>query len=204
MSPANTNQYKRERTPIILIVCEGRNKTEKLFFDHFITRKAPYSLKIEHTDATDIKNMAKTANRFYKKYEMSGEIGDRAFCLVDLDLNTDKLQMYEEAVKTYPHIEFIVSNPCFEVWLLYYFTENPKVCNSSQEEKEYMGRFVKGYNESYDVIGEKKLHDKHDIAVERSLKKNRLYGNKAILDRNPYTEVHKVIMALKEIMNKKR
>jgi hypothetical protein len=32
------------------------------------------------------------------------------------------------------------SNPCFEIWLLYYFTEAPKVVRSSQRVKEEMAK----------------------------------------------------------------
>lgn len=191
-------EYPKSRKPIILIVCEGRNKTETLYFKHFKTREAPYNLYIQGSEATDIKNMAAKANRYYKEYQMDKELGDRAFCLVDLDLDKDKLAKYEAAVRKYKNIEFIVSNPCFEIWLLYYFTENPKVVNSSQAVKDYMSKFVEGYKESTDVIEKKNLQDKFAVTIDRSEKKNSGYDGVPLIDRNPYTEVQDVVVALTE------
>lgn len=191
-------EYPKSRKPIILIVCEGRNKTETLFFKHFKTREAPYNLYIQGSEATDIKNMAAKTDRYYKEYQMDKELGDRAFCLVDLDLDKDKLAKYETAVRKYKNIEFIVSNPCFEIWLLYYFTENPKVVNSSQAVKELMGKFVEDYKESIDVIEEKKLHNQYAVAINHSEKKNSGYDGVPLIDRNPYTEVQDVVVALTE------
>lgn len=198
MSRSAKKEYTKSRKPIILIVCEGRNKTETLYFNHFNLRTAPYRLKVENSEATDIKNMAKTTIKYYKKYEMDKKLGDRAFCLIDLDLDKDKYAKYEAAVKKYKNIEFIVSNPCFEIWLLYYFTENPKVVNSSQAVKELMGKYVDGYHESTDVIEEKKFHECYPVAINRSEKKNYGYDNVALVDKNPYTEVQNVVIALTE------
>ena len=198
MSHSAKKEYTKSRKPIILIVCEGRNKTETLYFNHFNLRTAPYRLKIESSEATDIKNMAAKTDWYYKDYQMDKKLGDRAFCLIDLDLDKDKCAKYEAAVKKYKNIEFIVSNPCFEIWLLYYFTENPKVVHSSQAAKELMCKYVEGYHESTDVIEEKKLFDYYTVAINRSEKKNCGYDNVALIDKNPFTEVPNVVLALTE------
>ena len=156
-------KYKRDRKPLIFIVCEGRNKTERTYFGHFNTRKAPFNLHIENSEATDIASMAK---------------------------------------KKYKNIEIIPSNPCFEIWLLYYFTEAPKVVHSSQRVKEEMAKKLPGYTESMDVVDVANLYDKHWIAIKNSETKNSRYAEELnILSKNPYTEVATVVKELLRRLN---
>lgn len=196
MTRSAKKEYPKKRKPIILIVCEGRNKSETLYFNHFNLRNAPYRLIIRGSEATDIKNMAIKAEWYYKDFQMDKKLGDRAFCIVDLDLDKDKYLKYEASIKKYKNIEFVVSNPCFEIWLMYYFTENPKVVSSSQAVKELMGKYVEDYQESTDVVEEKKLHNQYAVAINRSEKKNNSYKDIDLIDRNPYTEIQNVVLEL--------
>ena len=195
---AKKQSYKRQRSPILLLVCEGKNKTERKYFSHYKVRELPYRLEIMNSEATDVLGMARRAANLYKKYQMDPAIGDLAFCLIDLDLRRDKYDAYLKAQQKYPQIRFIVSNPCFEIWLLYYFTENPKTESSSQAVKEQMKKYVPGYNEAMDVYAQCDLGDKYAVAINRSEKKNAFYEEDKILaERNPYTEVQDLIVTLK-------
>ena len=61
-----------------------------------------------------------------------------------------------------------------------------------------MKKYVPDYNESMDVYSQYDLDDKYAIAINRSEKKNALYEEKrTLVDRNPYTEVQKLICILK-------
>lgn len=191
--------YKRQRSPILLLVCEGRNKTERKYFSHYKVRELPYRLEIRDSEATDVMGMARRAANLYKEYQMDPAIGDLAFCLIDLDLRRDKYDAYLKAKQKYPQVRFIVSNPCFEIWLLYYFTENPKAESSSQAVKEQMKKCVPGYNEAMDVYDQCDLEDKYAVAINRSEKKNAFYEeDKILVERNPYTEVQDLILILKQ------
>ncbi len=184
----------RTRAPIIILVCEGRNKTEKLYFEHFRQRDSKYRLIIKPCESTDISNMAKMADYYYQTNGLDCELGDHVFCLVDLDLSKDKQAEYQLAKNTNKNIEFILSNPCFEIWLLYYFTEHPRIENSSQKVKEQLKKYVPNYSESMDIVAVMNLYDKHPIAINRSEKKNAMLGDgRQIVERNPYTEVQNVL-----------
>lgn len=191
--------YKRQRSPIILLVCEGKNKTEQKYFSHYRVRESRYRLEIKDSEATDILGMARRADHLYKENQMDPALGDRAYCLIDLDMRQDKYEAYLKAQKKYPKIKFIVSNPCFEIWFLYHFTENPKVETSSQAVKEQLRKYIPDYDETKDVYVRYDFGEKFAVAINRSDKKNRLYDvDKNIVDRNPYTEVQNLITVLKE------
>lgn len=191
--------YKRKRNPVILLVCEGKNKTERQYFYHFNTRESHFQLKIKDSEATDVMGMARKAATLYKNNEMDVKNGDQAFCLIDLDLNHDKYEKYIEASKKYPKIKFIASNPCFEIWLLYHFTETPKVELSSKAVKEQLKKYIPEYNEAMDVYLKCNLEHKYEMAICRSQKRNSLYETDISLEnRNPYTEIQDLVIALKQ------
>ena len=195
---AKKQSDKRQRRPILLLVCEGKNKTERKYFSHYKVRECLYRVEIKDSEATDVMGMAKRASNLYKEYQMDIALGDRAFCLIDMDLREDKYNAYLKARQKYPNITFIVSNPCFEIWLLYHFTENPRAESSSQAVKEQMKKYIPEYNESMDVYAQYDLKEKYMVAIKRSEKKNALYEEKrTLVDRNPYTEVQKLICILK-------
>ena len=193
-------QPKRQRRPIILLVCEGKNKTEKNFFAHFQQRDSKYKLLIKNSEATDIQGMTRRAHNLYRANQMDAALGDRVFCLIDLDLKKDKYDTYLDMRSKYKNIEYIISNPCFEVWLLYYFTANPKVESCSQNVKDQLHKYIPNYDESLDVCMQYKLNDKYAVAINRSEKKNKLYSEElALVERNPYTNVQDLVMLLLDV-----
>ena len=186
-------KFTKTRNPIIVLVCEGRNKTESKYFNHFVKRENPYNLKIVPSEATDPKNMAKKAKRIIEEMQLDNKLGDRVFCLVDLDLSPSQYQKVEEKknkAKKKCQVEFILSNPCFEVWLLYYFTKHPKQEISSQKVKEQLKKYVPQYTESFDIVKECGLQDKFAVAINNSELKNQMYDkDQCVLNKNPYTEI---------------
>ena len=181
--------YSKQRKPMFALVLEGRNKTEKLYFEHFKTRNAPYILKLVPAGDTDPVGMADKAMQIYEENDMREENGDVVFCLVDLDLSLYKYEQVNSAKVKYPEVEFILSNPCFEVWLLYYYTEYPKKLSSSQKVKNELKRFVPRYNESFDIVKEEQLQNQCPIAISRAEKCRNFIENENPVEKNPYTEV---------------
>lgn len=193
-------KFTKTRNPVIVLVCEGRNKTESKFFNHFKTRENPYNLKIIPSEATDPKNMAKKARQIIDDMQLDNELGDRVFCLVDLDLSSSQYQKVEDEQKKTKkkcQVEFVLSNPCFEVWLLYYFTKHPKPESASQKVKEQLRKYVPQYTESFDIVKECDLQDKYAVAINNSELKNQMYEkDKPVLEKNPYTEISDLLEIL--------
>ena len=153
---AKKQSYKRQRSPILLLVCEGKNKTERKYFSHYKVRELPYRLEIRDSEATDVMGMARRAANLYKEYQMDPKIGDLVFCLIDLDLRRDKYDAYLKAQQRYPQIKFIVSNPCFEIWMYAYFGEMPTIGESYTCCDRFADKFEK-------VTGQKYLKRDKDI-----------------------------------------
>lgn len=195
MSSKTKEVYLRTRKPVICLVCEGRNKTERTYFNHFIVREANYTLKIFDSEATDIMSLGKKGQSLWKQNELDRTLGDYVFCLFDIDLNKDKAELLKIAEKKFKNVKFIPSNPCFEAWLLFYFTEHPNRVNSSKEEKAQMKRYIPDYTESTDVLDILKSPD-HITVINRARNCNLLQQDITLSDKNPYTEVPTVVEIL--------
>lgn len=192
----DNKRYPKQRKPIYALILEGRNKTEKLYFNHFNTRQAPYILKLISAEDTDPMRMAAKADYVYKDFDMSKDNGDEVFCLIDVDLSNERYGQIVAAKKKYKNVSFILSNPCFEVWLLYYFTENPRVVSSSQKVKDELRKFVPNYTENIDIVAEKHLQDKYAVAINRAEKRQSGMQENSVVDKNPFTEVNDLITLL--------
>lgn len=195
-------RYPKQRKPVIILVCEGKNKTERTYFNHFVKRDAAYSLIIKDSESTDIGSMANKADQLSREYQLDKSLNDRIFCIVDLDLDRTKLDKLNKAKKKYKNVEFIVSNPCFEIWFFYHFISDPKVLSSSQKVKEELSKHINNYKENMDVFRIFNFEEKYGIAINNSEKKNALYDTDAsLVDKNPYTEVQNIIFLLKSFEN---
>ena len=149
-------------------------------------------------ESTDILNMAKKAASIFVENDLDLDLGDRVFCLVDLDLEQTKYDKFITAKKKYKKIDIIPSNPCFEVWLQYYFTKFPKGVGSSQKAKDEMSKYLPGYTESMDVVAEAHLGmNDHVKAIQNSEMRNSYYSSEqSLIEKNPYTDVATVVEVL--------
>lgn len=192
--------YPSKRKPVIVIVCEGKNKTESNYFKNFIS--ANYNLKIKDSEATDIQSMANKALQYYKDFDIRKKDNEHVFCVFDLDLDENKFNKFNKLAsqKKYKNIEFIKSNPCFEIFILYYFTAHPKRENSSRNVKKQLCKYIPGYKENIDVIKTMNLYDKHLVAINNSENKNLNYEpNTTLTGLNPYSEIQNIITLLFEL-----
>ena len=154
MARQTKEEFRRKRKPSIFIVCEGRNKTEKTYFNHFNERNASFNLRVFDSESTDITSMAKKATSLFINYQLDLDIGDKVYCLVDLDLEPSKHEKFLKAKETYKKIEIIPSNPCFEIW---YLLHSKKV--SRRLETDECLKFLKNSSQIWANYDKGKLTD---------------------------------------------
>ena len=195
----NTGSRKRNR--IILMAAEGTNKTETQYFRKFSSD----STRIYFTSGNET-DPQKMMERLLKECDDRGignEPGDRAFCLVDNDVNLQKdiqIAVADTMAKKKSGIaEQIVSNPCFEVWYICHKDYSTKQYSSSNEVIEVTKRRFDGYKKEAPDMYEKTITD-INTACENAKK---LEQHNLSLGRKPHTaaflpstEVYKVIEAI--------
>lgn len=145
------NDVKRKRKPAMLITAEGRNKTEKQYFNSFQDQHGKYSIRFATGLETDPVGMLKAMEKAWKKNELSEKDGDKAYIVLDMDCKPEKIQLVKELQKKSKNIQFIVSNPCIEVWFILHFIYTTHQFKDSKEPKKELAKYIPGYEESMDI-----------------------------------------------------
>jgi len=208
MAKSTKEKFTKQRKPFVALICEGRNKTESKFFSHFKKRDSPFNLRVYPSESTDPISMFNKAKQIATENELDSRIGDKVFCLIDIDLSQTQIDKINKIKNLKPkikcQIELILSNPCFEIWFLYYFTKSPKIETSSHNVKKQLKNYIPLYSENYDVLAEYNLENNHTIALNNAELRNQQYDSQTpLIDKNPYTEVGDLIGLLLNFNNDK-
>lgn len=182
-----------------LIVCEGKN-TEPQYLRGFAGRfrNALVEIEIANQAGLDPKSLVEIAKELKKRSEEEAKKSDDPFlefdagwCVCDVDDHStldDARQMARDN-----GIYLIVSNPCFELWLLLHFqdyekpTARDKFPNLIKKHLQKYGKHVafKDYEASY------------ENAVKRAKKLDELAISVGEPGRNPTTDVYQLTEAIK-------
>lgn len=147
---------------IVYVISGGEHK-EKVFLRELITQKQIHSLRVIFESKTNQGLQPYQMQELWKRIEVSREICvdgenhqldavDRVFLLSDVD------EFYEQLIqiegKNEPEHQWIISNPCFEMWLYYCFRDSPQrdlaiieplpVSQRSQEMKKWCNKLIDG------------------------------------------------------------
>lgn len=141
--------------------------------------------------------MARALLKEYDEFELADELGDKAYCLVDTDVDPAKNAQLAEADSIVKgKAEMIVSSPCFEVWLLCHYGKSGRAYASSEaavkELRKKFPTYEKGMKDLYSKI--------ESLTVEavnnaKSLEANCLRAGRKphTVEFSPSTEVYKII-----------
>ena len=200
IKPRNTG--RRTPKPVLLLVAEGRNVTETLYFRQFQKQYASYNIKIiTPGSVTDPEGMLEKLEIYWSRNEMDFMKGDRGFVVLDLDCDDRKAKLIEKLEASSKVAQFVVSNPCFEVWFLLHYKYTTHVYLSGAEVIRDLRSFIADYEKNKDIS--ELLSDKTEIAFQNAVKLARHYdelGYKWPSSKgNPRTDVPVIISAIKEL-----
>lgn len=191
---------KRKRKSILFLSCEGRNRTEILYFKK--SNDSNVNVKDVKGNDTDPEKMVKHLLQEMQECDFDPKLGDRAFCLVDADLDPKKDKQIRRADKLAEgkNAEVIVSNPCFEVWFLCHYVFSTAQFRSNDEVIEKLISYHPNFSKSYPNMA-LDLESKVGQAIKnaKKLEKHCICNGKKrhCLEFSPSTEVYKIIEVLK-------
>ena len=150
------NSFRRVRRPIIFLVAEGKNKTETLYFRDF-GQDVNRIIKFAPGNHTDPVNMVNELKSYIAENDFSQDLGDKAYCLIDADVNPAKNEQIAKAEELAKRagIEIVLSVPCFEIWFLSHFNFSTKQYTSSAEVVAELQKYIPGYRKSTSGVYEK-------------------------------------------------
>ena len=159
---------KFSTNPVIVMIVEGHNMTETLYFRQFNKQRAGYSIKLLASgSSTDPEGMLANLDRFWLSNDLDPKRGDRGFIVLDLDCDDRKGRLIKKLEKESEIGHFVVSNPCFEVWFLLHFRYTTHAFSSTEIIRE-LRRFISDYEKNRDVS--ELLAPHSDIAYENARK----------------------------------
>ena len=172
---------QRKRKPVVLLIAEGQNKTEKLYFQHFSTPESKYAVKVVSRGETDPQGMLETLKRECLKDDVSAG-DDIAGIILDLDCNESRTKQVYDLLHVEENCQYKVfaSNPCF----------------GSGQVLEDLKRQLPDYDKGRDCY--RKLKDHTQEAIERCRAKERQYKDRnwPSVDCNPRTDVASLVETL--------
>lgn len=117
------NQNNRKSKRVILVAYEGKNKTEKNYFDNFNDRDKNYVIKTVPGNETDPINLVNQTIQKSRDLKLKLDDDDRAFCIFDTDIDVKKNNQIKDAISLAlnNNIIIITSSPCIEIWFLLHF-----------------------------------------------------------------------------------
>ena len=190
----------RKRKRIILVADEGRNKTESNYLKSF--DDVSFTLKFVHDNSTDPVNLMNSLITTANELDLSEEYEDKAFCLIDADVNPQKDRQIRQADKIAASSKvasLIVSNPCFEIWFLCHHGCSSHQYYSSDEVVSALKRIYPDYSKNDDRMYSRTI-DKIQDAIKNSkrLEQEALSSGKSLhtYQFQPSTETYKVIEEL--------
>ena len=188
---------QRKRKPVVLLIAEGQNKTEKLYFQHFCTPESKYAVKVVSRGETGPQGMLDSLQRECMENDVSAK-DDIAGIILDLDCNEERAKQLRELLsqEEYAHYKAFASNPCFEVWFVAHFHELRGTYSGSSQVLEDLKRQLPDYDKGRDCY--RKLKDHTQEAIERCKAKEKQYKdfNWPSADCNPRTDVAELVELL--------
>lgn len=181
----------------IIIAIEGKNKTEKLYFDNFDDGKKSYSIIIAKGNDTDPLKLVKSLSKEIFKRDLDLSNGDKAFCVFDTDEDSNKNKLIIEAKKyaELKGIKMISSTTCIELWFLLHYEYTTASLSNDKVIKRLKQHYQK-YEKNINIYSE--INDNVNKAIERAKKLEKyqvVENSKSIgtVEANPSTEMYKIV-----------
>ena len=193
------NKHNRKEKQMVIITAEGKNETEAKYFNSFRSVGCPYIIKIHKAGhVTDPTKLAESIRKRWYAEDADSRTGDKAFVIVDLDNNGSKAKEIQRLETENNIEEYIVSNPCFEVWyLLHYGFSTRAYIDADAVIRELKKRYPE-YEKTSDMYTV--LRDKMHEAITNAEKLEEYYKSEEHehpdVSCNPYTDVHKLVKML--------
>ena len=157
----------RKQKPLILIIAEGKNVTEAQYFKSFRKQNDNFNIQVlTPGHITDPAGMQRRILKYWKDKGLDDKQGDVAFIVLDLDCSQDKAQLIKKLSKKTNLTEFVISNPCFEVWFMLHFRYSTHAYASSSEVIRDLKCYIPNYEKNAQVA--MLLSDNLEIAIENA------------------------------------
>ncbi|HED6851738.1 TPA: RloB domain-containing protein [Campylobacter coli] len=188
---------RRKENEVILIVCEGK-KTE---VDYLRQLKDYLKLNNVRIDIFSSKNPSPLKVVKFAKEKSEEYFYNKIYCVFDKDTHLDFNEAKQKCEQC--NFEAIISNPCFEFWILLHFEYTTKPFGTNSPCKELIDndlkKYIKDYTKNYNFANI--IKQNLDIAIANAQKVNKEAENNNCT--SSYTFMDKLAFKFQELNNAK-
>ena len=123
---------------------------------------------------TDPEGMLKAIQTRWNELGLDARKGDKAYIVLDLDCDQNKANLIKRIQKNSKETQFIISNPCFEVWFLLHFRYSTKQYLSGDAVIKDLKTFVPEYKKNLDIS--EQLDSSRAVAMENAEKLHKYFN----------------------------
>ncbi len=196
------NRNNRKPKRVILVAYEGKNKTERNYFESFKGIEKDYTVKAVPGNETDPVNLVKQTIQSVRELKLDLDTDDRAFCIFDTDVNPQKNIQIREAIELVRlnNIVVITSSPCIELWFLIHYEYTTANMNSDEVIKRLRAHYSK-YSKNcnmYPILYEG-IKTAYNNAKKLEKYQNDNGRDIKSVEANPHSDVYQIIAELEQI-----
>lgn len=200
------NRKKRNSKSIILLGLEGKNKTEKLYFQNYISRDKSFNIIISPGNDTDPLNIYENLKKYMTENDINSKNGDKIFCVFDSDVNDKKQLQIDEVIlkSSNDGIDVIMSVPSFEIWYLLHYNYTTHQFLTNKELITYLEKNIGKYNKNINIYNNIFIKTEEAIKNSKKLKKYHNLEDNDIINNikyNPSTDIYKIIEYINKLKN---
>jgi hypothetical protein len=193
------NAGRRQRRPVIYIICEG-SETEVNYFRRFRTRYSNIDIRPITSKHKSALHLVGHATDTIKQEPYYPEDGDQIWCVFDRDGNTNEELQKAGEIAARCGYSIAFSNPAFELWYLLHFTNQQAYIADADTllAKLNTGGYMQKYNKSIDYYD--LLLPVRQQAIDRAMALQNYHASRELpllhRDSNPCTTVAQLVLLL--------
>lgn len=188
-------QQQRKSKKVLVLAAEGSNKTEKTYFNEFNSKQQEYRIIHARGNNTDPVKIVQDAINSAEKEELDYDYGDRAVAIFDVDFGKEKQIREAIALANSNNVEVVLSNPCFEIWLLLHFRYSTKSYNNNEAVLNELIKLWPKYDKN--IASYKEIDSLTKVAIENAKKVKAYfkenYGYADVVKCNSSTDVYQLV-----------
>ncbi len=189
----------RDANPRFFICCED-GKSAPRYFEALrkYHKYSPQSFVVDKISyGTDPSSVVDRAVDFKKELEKNEDLcvigGDRVWVVIDVDQHKGIENACQKASSN--GIQMLISNPCFEYWILLHFEDTaPGVHDCDELIRKHLKRHLKNYDKDKTEYGD--FVDRADEAARRAERQYKAKAERDPIKCCPCTMIYKLIQEL--------
>ncbi len=187
-------QRQQEATPqeTILILCEGKTPECRYFKKLAAELHIESRVTVQHGKDKAPARLGEKAIKEQKESEYS-----KVYLVIDDDGRSDKIKKLKNELQQHKQIILIISDPCFEFWLLLHFTKTTRPFKHTEGGKSACGQVIEKLKKRGRLPEYKKSHPKI-FETTYSRIETALETAKNLSD-HPSTNIHILVEDLREL-----